>query len=80
MFDRDLQDSAITHCERTGEPPSAFSDKPVICSVCQQEISTGEHYGRSDKVICMDCVNEEFKSFTDKEKLDVLGYLVEWNG
>lgn len=77
-----LQHPSITHCERTGYPPSVFKHEPVKCSVCDGEIATGEHYGSSEAnpIICIDCVDEEFKSFTAKEKLEVLGYEVKWNG
>ena len=48
----------------------------AVCSKCKGEIYLYEEYGedREGKVICSDCVEDEWKNLSLAEKLDVFGY------
>ena len=55
--------------------------KPLICDTCKDEISSHEIYGERDgHIICTDCIEDEWKELTAKEKFERLGYDAKFNG
>ena len=78
MLDRDLEHPAITHALRTGYPAP---HKPLLCDTCKEVIQTGEYYGEYDgRIICSDCIEDEWKELTAQEKFVALGYDSQFNG
>lgn len=78
MNEWNLQHPDISRIERTGYGYSE-DDAPagLECSVCGQGIMSCEAYGECDgKVICSDCINEEWEELTDEEKFESMGYNV----
>ena len=62
--------------EQRLEPP-----EPRIvgyCHVCGLEIYDGPIYGKNEegKLICRDCLDEEWSRLADDEKFEILGYEV----
>lgn len=55
--------------------------KPLICDTCKDEIQPNETYGECDgRLICSDCIEDEWKELTAKEKFVALGYDYKFNG
>ena len=55
--------------------------KPLLCDTCQGEISSHEVYGDCDgRLICTDCIEDEWVELTAKEKFVALGYDSKFNG
>lgn len=49
--------------------------KFIRCSLCWGEIYEGEEYGeRGGKIICDQCVNDEWESKSIADKIVTLGY------
>ena len=68
----------ITRTLRTGYPELY---KPLLCDTCKDVIQTGEYYGECDgRIICTDCIEDEWKELTAKEKFERLGYNSKLNG
>ena len=73
-----LEHPAITNCERTGYPKHY---KPILCDRCKGVIQTGEYYGECDgRNICEECIEDEWKELSTKEKVIYLGYDSKFNG
>lgn len=73
-----IEHPAITRIERTGYHKRY---KPIICDTCKDVIQPGETYGECDgRLICTDCIEDEWKELTASEKFMHLGYLVKFNG
>ena len=55
--------------------------KPLICDTCKDEISSHEIHGECDgRIICTDCIEDEWKELTAQEKFVALGYDYKFNG
>lgn len=55
--------------------------KPLICDTCKDEISPHEIHGECDgRIICTDCIEDEWKELTAQEKFVALGYDYKFNG
>jgi predicted metal-binding protein len=73
-----LEHPAISHALRTGYPAQ---HKPLRCDTCKEVIQPSEHYGECDgRIICSDCIEDEWKELTAKEKFAALGYDSKFNG
>ncbi len=47
----------------------------VRCSRCLTELQKGELYGEcGGRVVCAECVDEEWAELTKREKLEMLGF------
>ena len=69
-----LEHPAIARAQTTGYPEKT---KTVYCSKCGGEIYTGEEYGvYYDKIICADCLEDEWRHLSATEKFLFLGYEV----
>ena len=54
---------------------------PLLCDACKDVIQTGEYYGECDgRIICSDCIEDEWKELTAEEKFVALGYDSKFNG
>lgn len=59
------------------EPPEPEA-AGVTCCKCRTQLMTGELYGVLDgRVLCGQCVDEEWMELTAEEKLEILGFEVE---
>lgn len=68
----------ITTALATGYPKLY---KPLICDTCKDEISSREIHGECDgRIICTDCIEDEWKELTTSEKFVALGYDSKFNG
>lgn len=68
-----LEHPDITRIQRTGYPVPLCE---LLCTQCHQPIYSGETYGVCDhRVICADCLEEEWGELTVGEKFDILGYI-----
>ena len=55
--------------------------KPLLCDTCKDVIQTGEYYGECDgRIICEDCIEDEWRELTAREKFERLGYDSKFNG
>ena len=55
--------------------------KPLLCDTCKEVIQPGEYYGECDgRLICTDCIEDEWKELTAQEKFVALGYDYKFNG
>jgi formylmethanofuran dehydrogenase subunit E len=55
--------------------------KPILCDTCKEAVQPGEHYGEFDgRIICTDCIEDEWKELTASEKFERLGYDSKFNG
>lgn len=73
-----LEHPAISHALRTGYPTQ---HKPLLCDTCKDVIQPGETYGECDgRLICSDCIEDEWKELTASEKFGKLGYDYKFNG
>ncbi|MEG2526750.1 MAG: hypothetical protein RSA62_05975 [Oscillospiraceae bacterium] len=71
-----LQHCEITKIERNGY---AYTGT-LVCDTCRNEIGT-EFYGELDgRLVCGDCVEQEFAELSAPEKIEKLGYTAEFNG
>ena len=78
LNDSNLEYPAISHALRTGYPTQ---HKPLLCDTCKEVIQTGEYYGECDgRITCTDCIEDEWKELTAKEKFERLGYDSKFNG
>ena len=78
LNDRNLEHPPISHALRTGYPAQR---KPLLCDTCKDVIQTGEYYGECDgRIICSDCIEDEWKELTAQEKFVALGYDSKFNG
>ena len=78
MLDPTIQHPDITRTLATGYPKPY---KPLICDTCKDEIQPNETYGECDgRLICSDCIEDEWKELTAKEKFVALGYDYKFNG
>ena len=52
-------------------------DSPgLVCHVCGYVFAIGDHYGMgTNGAICAECVDEEWDEMTDKERIDMMGYV-----
>lgn len=56
-------------------------NKPILCDTCKEVIQPGEYYGDCDgRLICSDCIEDEWKELTASEKFVALGYNSKFNG
>ena len=68
----------ITTALATGYPKLY---KPLLCDTCKDVIQTGEYYGECDgRLVCSDCIKDEWKELTAQEKFERLGYDSKFNG
>jgi hypothetical protein len=75
---KQLEHPAITRTLATGYPEPY---KPLLCDTCKDVIQPGEYYGECDgRLICSDCIEDEWKELTAKEKFERLGYNTKFNG
>ena len=75
---KQLEAPDITRTLATGYPKLY---KPLLCDTCKDVIQPGEYYGECDgRLICSDCIEDEWKELTVQEKADKLGYDVRFNG
>lgn len=66
------EEPGIARVQETGYPAE---DVAAVCTVCRQAICAGEVYGRcGGRVVCADCLAEEWAGLTDRERFEVLGY------
>ena len=62
----------LARAQETGYPAE---DVAGICTVCRQPIYTGEVWGRcGGRVVCADCLEDEWAGLTVREKFEILGY------
>ena len=77
LNDSNIEHPTITHALRTGYPAPY---KPLLCDTCKEVIQPSEHYGECDgRIICTDCIEDEWKELTAKEKFERLGYNAKFN-
>ena len=73
-----LEHPAIARTLATGYPKPY---KPLLCDTCKDVIQPNEPYGECDgRLICTDCIEDEWKELTAQEKFVVLGYNSKLNG
>ena len=73
-----LEHPAITMIGQTGYHKPY---EPLICDICKDVIQIGEYYGECEgRNICEDCIEDEWKELTAKEKIICLGYDAEYFG
>lgn len=78
MSDKYLQHPDITRTLATGYPKPY---KTLLCDTCKDEIQPNETYGECDgRLICSDCIEDEWKELTAQEKFVALGYDYKFNG
>ena len=55
--------------------------KPILCDACKEVIQPDETYGECDgRKTCSDCIEDEWKELTAREKFVALGYDSKFNG
>lgn len=55
--------------------------KPILCDTCTYTIRQWDDYGECDgRIICADCIEDEWKELTAQEKFVALGYDSKLNG
>lgn len=78
LNDCNLEHPTISRALRTGYPAP---HKPLLCDTCKDEISSHEIHGECDgRIICTDCIEDEWKELTAREKFERLGYDSKFNG
>lgn len=76
-----LQHPLITQLERTGYPTAPYADRPPLCARCGQTIAPFTLYGQYDgRAVCEDCIDDEWRALTAREKYEALGFDAKFDG
>lgn len=78
-----MPDSLLQHPDITTALATGYHKlyKPLLCDTCKGNISSHEIHGECDgRIICTDCIEDEWKELTAGEKFERLGYNSKFNG
>jgi|GEM_PF-5662899 len=76
-----LQHVLVTQIERTGYPAALRIDRAPLCARCGQAIAPFTAYGQYDgRAVCPDCIDDEWRELTAREKFAALGFDLKFDG